>query len=276
MINFVICVKHPDNCYSYETTWQLLRNTLYSVCNQTDKNFKVLIIANKILDNFEDDKNIFNVEFIEVDFLPPKMGKKLKQDHVNTGMEAIRFDRGSKYVRALYHLSLNKSKEKEYVMFVDADDFISCNLAKYINENQNYDLMGIYKSYFLLDSKRISLIDVFNLLCGTSNVMNLEYLLDELYFEGLNKDNITQSDIFNCSKEYYLKFIVGSHKHTLKYFSVKNNVEILDVNFPAAIYNCSHNEQHSAINAETTANHRNFIISNLTDEIKKEFNIKLL
>jgi hypothetical protein len=274
MINFVICVKHPDNCYSYKTTWQLLKNTLYSVCNQTDKNFKVLIVANKILDNFEDDKNIFNVEFIEVDFPPPPTAGK---NHVRTGMKAIRFDRGSKYVRALYHLSLNKSKEKEYVMFVDADDFISCNLAKYINENQNYDLMGIYKSYFLLDLKRISLFDTFNLICGTSNIMNLEYLLDELHFEGLNKDDITQSDIFNCSKEYYLKFIIGTHEKTLKYFSVKNNAKILDVNFPAAIYNCSHNEQHSSISwFDDVSKYRSFVISNPTDEIKKEFNIKLL
>lgn len=275
MINFVICVKHPDNCYSYKTTWQLLRNTLYSVCNQTDKNFKVLIVTNKILDNFENDKNIFNVEFIEVNFPPTKKARK-NQDHVVTGMEAIRCDRGTKYVRALYHLSLNKSKEKEYVMFVDADDFISCNLAKYINENQNYDLMGIYKSYFLFDSKNVSLIDTFSLICGTSNIMNLEYLLDELHFEGLNKDNITQSDMFNCSKEYYLKFIIGSHKQTLKYFSVKNDVDILDVNFPAAIYNCSHNEQHSGTSSDVAAKDRNFVINNLTDEMKKEFNIKLL
>jgi hypothetical protein len=275
MINFVICVKHPDNCYSYKTTWQLLKNTLYSVCNQTDKNFKVLIVANKILDNFEDDKNIFNVEFIEVDFPPPPTAGK---NHVRTGMKAIRFDRGSKYVRALYHLSLNKSKEKEHVMFVDADDFISCNLAKYINENQNYDLMAIYKSYCLINSKKISLIDDFNLHAFSyTGIMNLEYLLDELHFEGLNKDNITQSDIFNCSKEYYLKFIIGSHEQTLKYFSVKNNAKILDVNFPAAIYNCSHNEQHSSTSwFDDVSKHRNFIISNLTDEIKKEFNIKLL
>lgn len=275
MINFVICVKHPDNCYSYETTWQLLRNTLYSVCNQTDKNFKVLIVTNKILDDFENDKNIFNVEFIEVDFPPPPTAGK---NHVRTGMEAIRFDRGSKYVRALYHLSLNKSKEKEHVMFVDADDFISCNLAKYINENQNYDLMAIYKSYCLINSKKISLIDDFNLHAFSyTSIMNLEYLLDELHFEGLNKDNITQSDIFNCSKEYYLKFIIGSHEQTLKYFSVKNNAKILDVNFPAAIYNCSHNEQHSSTSwFDDVSKHRSFVINNLTDEIKKEFNIKLL
>ena len=73
MITFILCVKHYENSHSYETTWKLLENTLVSVCNQTDKNFDVIVISNKALDNFSNNPKIKNVKFIEVDWKPPKV-----------------------------------------------------------------------------------------------------------------------------------------------------------------------------------------------------------
>lgn len=69
MLVFMTSVVHPDNCYSYEKVWQLLNNTLYSVCSQLDQNFRVIVVCNKQLPLFHHAELINRyTEFIEVDF----------------------------------------------------------------------------------------------------------------------------------------------------------------------------------------------------------------
>lgn len=69
MLVFVTSVVHPDNSYSYEKVWQLLNNTLYSVCSQLDENFRVIVVCNKQLPLFHHAELINRyTEFIVVDF----------------------------------------------------------------------------------------------------------------------------------------------------------------------------------------------------------------
>ncbi len=69
MLVFITSVVHPDNCYSYEKVWQLLNNTLYSVCSQQDQDFRVIVICNKQLPLFHHAELINRfTDFIVVDF----------------------------------------------------------------------------------------------------------------------------------------------------------------------------------------------------------------
>lgn len=69
MLVFMTSVVHPDNCYSYEKIWQLLNNTLYSVCSQLDQNFRVIVVCNQQLPLFHHAELINRyTEFIVVDF----------------------------------------------------------------------------------------------------------------------------------------------------------------------------------------------------------------
>ena len=69
MLVFVTSVVHPDNCYSYEKIWQLLNNTLYSVCSQQDQDFRVIVICGKQMPLFHHAELINrHTEFIVVDF----------------------------------------------------------------------------------------------------------------------------------------------------------------------------------------------------------------
>ena len=69
MLVFVTAVKHPDNSESYEEVWRLLNNTLYSVCSQTDTDFRVVVVCDKKMPLFHNEKLINTyTDFIEVDF----------------------------------------------------------------------------------------------------------------------------------------------------------------------------------------------------------------
>ncbi len=69
MLVFVTAVKHPENSKSYEDVWQLLNNTLYSVCSQTDTDFRVVVVCDKKMPLFHNAKLINTyTNFIEVDF----------------------------------------------------------------------------------------------------------------------------------------------------------------------------------------------------------------
>ena len=69
MLVFVTAVKHPDNSASYEDVWRLLNNTLYSVCNQNDTDFRVVVVCDKRLPLFHNEGLINKyTDFVEVDF----------------------------------------------------------------------------------------------------------------------------------------------------------------------------------------------------------------
>jgi hypothetical protein len=69
MLVFVTAVKHPDNSQSYEEVWNLLNNTLFSVCSQSDQNFRVIVVCDKKLPLIHHAELINRyTEFVEVDF----------------------------------------------------------------------------------------------------------------------------------------------------------------------------------------------------------------
>ena len=137
MIVFVTSVRHPDNSHDYRFCWDLLGDTLASVCNQENTDFKVIVVANVIPHKFgqndshsiasqKDLDNIAEyVEWVKVDY-PPR-GRKGK---IQTGIENVRVDKGCKLTRGL--IAADKYNP-DYVMFVDADDFISKNISSYVN-----------------------------------------------------------------------------------------------------------------------------------------------
>ena len=244
MITFIICVKHYENCHSYESTWKLLENTLVSVCNQTDENFDVIVVSNKTLDDFSNNPKIKNVKFIEVDWEPPTSSDSWqikKQTSKPSGMEQIRKDRGTKYILALSQVQ-RVNNENHYVMFVDADDFIHKKLAEYVN-NSDKDFLRIVKGYKLGKCNTFKFMHKFNDVCGTCNITKVELIKKEIDFNGINILS-PQDHVLQTTNNYYLKMIIGSHKRVFAHFKNKGYSGGV-VPFFGAIYNCTHNEQHS-------------------------------
>ena len=282
MITFITCVKHYENCHSYGNTWELLKNTLVSVCNQTDTNFNVIVVSNKTLDDFSNDSKIKNVKFIEVNWAPPASTDSWQfrtQVSHDEAMDQIRLDRGTKYVLGLSQVEQADDGEDHYVMFVDADDFIHKDLAKYVN-NCDKDFLKVLKGFQLFPKKTYEHMGPgcsigndplgFSAICGTSNITKVELLKQEINFDGINL-NSPQTEIVKSTTEYYLKIIIGSHRFSFGHFESKGH-KGGDVPFPAAIYNCTHDEQHSGRHSALEEHGR----LKCEDDMVKNFSIKTL
>jgi len=268
MITFIICVKHYKNCHSYETTWKLLENTLVSVCNQTDKNFDVIVVSNKTLNDFSNNPKIKNIKFIEVDWKPPTSSDSWqikKQVDFSIGMNQIRKDRGTKYILALSQVQ-KVNNENHYVMFVDADDFIHKKLAEYVN-NSDKDFLKIDKGYKLGKQNTFKFLHSFNRICGTCNIIKVEFLKEKINFDGITL-NSPQQHILQSTNDYFLKMIIGSHSWVSRYLK-KKGCSVSAVPFFGAIYNCTHDEQHSGKGDLKFKN-------TCTDKMIKDFTIKTL
>lgn len=269
MITFVLSVKHYQNCNSYEFLWKMLEQTLVSICNQTDKNFEVIVVSNKTLTQFDDNQYISKVKFIEVNWNPPAKPNKWQiNNHIseNLGHKNVRLDKGSKFLLGISSISQIKT-ENHYVMLVDADDFIHKHLATYINSS-SADLLRICKGFQLgIKNKYRYHNSKFYNICGTCNIHKLDILKKYLNLKNI-KNNSSQSDIISSTDDYFLKKVLGGHRFSYDFFT-KRGYKSESVSFPAVVYNCSHNEQHSNKNSKQGT-------KLLTDELIQNFSIKTL
>lgn len=247
MVTFILCVKHYENCYSYEKTWNLLKATLVSICNQTSDNYNIIVVSNKTLDTFNTCELIRNVSFFEVGWEPPTSQDQWQiNEHTEpkTGMSHIQLDRGTKYILGLSQVTTHQPGKDHYVMFVDADDFIHKNLVEYILDS-NADYLRISTGIQLFPRSKFTYIKNFSGRCGTSNITKLKLLTDPIDFTGIHI-NSNQKQIIKTTDDYYRDKIIGSHRWSFDYFKKKGYIgKTIPAKYPAAIYNCSHNEQHS-------------------------------
>tara|TARA_R110002153_G_scaffold81289_2_gene206131 strand:- start:106 stop:906 length:801 start_codon:yes stop_codon:yes gene_type:complete len=266
MVTFIISIKHYTNSHSYENTWRLLENTLDSINNQSDSDYNIIVVSNKTLRDYP------GVNFIELDWDAPttnddwQMHKDLESRAECSQMKNIRLDRGTKHVMALRE-ARQMTNDDHFVMFVDGDDFIHKDVALFANNNLHADMIRVYDGIKLGIDNTCELIDRFNHLCGTCNIIKINAIADPINFGIIQND--TQEEVLESVDDYYLKKILGSHMFMYSHFVEHHKLIGMDIPFPAAVYNCSHNEQHSG---QTNIIHR----LKLTSKQVKEFNIKYI
>lgn len=252
MIVFVGALRHPHNCSSYERVEELLNATLASICEQTDQDFRVIIVCNrKPLVDCAD--LLKKVEFIEVAFPPPS-----PKHTAVTGRHAIRKDRSSKYVIGIIAAQAYKP---QHIMIVDTDDYIAPYISEYVNARK--DSRGWYvEQGYIMDhgsDRKLWAVKDFHQVCGTSLIVSNALLvspnrskrikiLDEAGKErtvetrhtsvqGL-KINSSQEEIYDKLDNVFLQYILGAHKWAAAYFGLKQ------LPFPGAIWNWNTGENH--------------------------------
>jgi len=237
MFTFITSIRHPKNSLYYERVWDLLRDTLVSVCSQTCDKFNVIIVCNEVLDDFSDIPIIrnANVQFVTVDLDPPSTA-----EGPVTGVPACNIDRGLKFVIGLIAA---RKHNPEYIMFVDADDFISRNIVKHALDNPGemgwYFERGIYIQDFQI-TYRLN----FRQTCGTSHILNYNTLVQDIDFNKLSVSS-TKSDILNHVHPFFVKGVLGCHMNYETYFFNcyyhLNKWPLVD----SAAYNMGTGENHS-------------------------------
>ena len=236
MFTFITSVRHPKNSFYYERVWDLLRDTLFSVCSQTDKDFRVIVVCNRILDDFSDNHRIKDhVEFVEVGFDSPSLA-----DGPVTGVPACNYDRGLKFVVGLIAA---EKYDPEYVMFFDADDFISDKIVSSVKDMPGrmgwwFD-RGVYVQNYKI-THRVG----FRETCGTSHILNYRTLITDISMDKLSVES-SAKDIRDNVHPFFLKGVLGCHMNYETYFF--NCYDSLEKwpNVTAAAYNMGTGENHS-------------------------------
>lgn len=67
MVVFITSVRHPDTANDYTRCLELLSDTLYSIKQQTNPDYRIIVVCNEIPAFPKDD----NIDFVQVSFEPP-------------------------------------------------------------------------------------------------------------------------------------------------------------------------------------------------------------
>lgn len=232
VIAFITSIRHPLNSANYTKVLRLLEASLKSVCNQTNPDFRVIVVCNEQPEpRFKDER----VEYVRVDFPPPSTHQGPR-----TTKEAVRKDKGAKYVVGLLAA---KKYNPEYVMFFDADDFVHRDIAQYCNSRPGENGWYVDKGYVYCSGSMIyGRLYNFYKWCGTCNIVR--YRLMPLPASVTIHSSL--DEIVNSVDEYFLYKILGAHPFTVGYFS-EAGTPLSPLPFCAAIYVRETGENHSGI-----------------------------
>ncbi|WP_411894459.1 glycosyltransferase family A protein [Winogradskyella sp. A2] len=212
MLTFVVPVKSKSVTSNWFKFSQIFERTLKSICNQTDSNFKVLVVCHEIpiVDYTHE-----NLHFVHPDFHPPN------KDYISPKEFLIkkRIDKGNKIKLGVEYAS--KIFNTDYIMLVDSDDFVSNRIASFVNRKGN-ELPGWYigKGYLSLNWKSILVVAKknFNHLCGSSVIV---------------KPNVIKHFFDKGKIDLYF-----DHRLT----TLDSNIELKNIPFPGGIYNMGNGE----------------------------------
>ena len=258
MLAFVIRLKSKKVSSSWEQVSKLFERTLKSVCNQTSPNFRVIVVCHeKPCIEF----NHSHVEYIEVDFERP-----------GQNLEGKRLDKARKsFIGIVRAQELNPS----HIMPVDADDCISNNLAKFVNQNPQDNGWYVNKGYVYKEGDKCIYLRQyrFNQSCGTSRIIRNDlYQLSE---------NLT--DVYQVPISILWELIRHQNK------KVRGGEKLKQLPFIGAVYNIGNQENiyltdFATFHGTKVGFRRTFIsrvkdLRNyrlLTESVKKEFGLYAL
>jgi len=129
MLVFIVPPKSQEISKSWRQTCQLFERCLRSICRQTDADFKVIVVCHET-PNIQFSRPA--VHYVEVDFDMPK--DYLEQER----------DKGKKVIRGLRYAC---QFSPNHVMFVGADDCLSCHIAEFTNQNIHFNGWVLSKGY---------------------------------------------------------------------------------------------------------------------------------
>ena len=177
---FIIPVKSAVISPSWGKFSKIFERTLRSVCQQTDQDFKVVVVCNeKPITDFVHP----NVHYVYVDFPPPTPEVTKAFTGLHSPKEA---DKSKKILAGFEYAS---QFDTSHIMVVDADDCISNTIVAFVKKHPEtdgwYSKMGyVYREGSKLIFKKM---DKFNSLCGTSLIVKPHFLkgliTPEMFFQ---------------------------------------------------------------------------------------------
>jgi hypothetical protein len=160
MIVFIISLKSRQVSKDWVKVCWLLERTVRSIVNQTSESFRLIIVCHE-----RPGISIKHsaIKYVEVDFSPPKLGQ------VNIISQMDRDKNQKMWLGLEYAAQFNPS----HVMFVNADDCVSCRIAEFFTQKPSVNGWFLDSGYvYEDDSDCIYRKDKnFYLMSGTSHIV---------------------------------------------------------------------------------------------------------
>jgi hypothetical protein len=225
---FVTSLRHPSNAVDYGAVERLLHQTLRSIQNQTDTDYRVVVVAHRVPAFPLPDR----VEVVTVDFPPPA-----PQNGVHAGRDAFVRDKGSKLGLAL---AVGRRWEPDHVMIVDADDLLSSRLTEFVHGAPDRDGWFVETGYkYSVARRTYQVLPQFNRHCGSCHVVRFEHYGVPDLDAGASQDEVLEA------YDDRLTRVIGRHRDALEAFASRG-VRLEPLPFRAAAYSVDGGENHSS------------------------------
>jgi hypothetical protein len=222
LVTFIIPVRHQDNARDWSLLKANLAQTVASISNQTNGDWRGIIVANEGAD-LPDLPERFGVERVT---FPPNDMHELGKASIEDFRDAFRADKGRRVL-----MGMLRARDSRFFMIVDDDDFVSARIVQYVSENPDANGWMIDRGYIWDHGGKLLLgHDDFNHLCGTSLIIRSDlYGLPER-FEHASLD--------------WIKLMLGSH-HRITDVLAEHGTPLAALPFRGAVYRVAHGGSHS-------------------------------
>ena len=222
LVTFIIPVRHQDNARDWSLLKANLAQTVASISNQTNGDWRGIIVANEGAD-LPDLPERFSVE--RVTFPPNDMHERGKVSMEDL-YDAFRADKGRRVL-----MGMLRARDSRFFMIVDDDDFVSARIVQHVSENPDANGWTIDHGYVWDDGGKLLLgYDDFNHLCGTSLIIR-----SDLY--GL-------PERFEAASLDWIKSMLGSHVRIADILA-ERGTPLATLPFRGAVYRVAHGGSHS-------------------------------
>ncbi len=222
LVTFIIPVRHQDNARDWSLLKANLAQTIASISNQTNDDWRGIIVANEGAD-LPDLPERFSVERVT---FPPNNLHEIDKANIEDVYDAFRADKGRRVLKGML-----AARDSRFFMIVDDDDFVSARIVQHASENTDANGWTIERGYIWDDGGKLLLgYDEFNHLCGTSLIVRSDlYGLPER-FEDASLD--------------WIKSMLGSHVRIADILA-KRGTPLAPLPFRGAVYRVAHAGSHS-------------------------------
>lgn len=227
MLAFITSLRHPDNARDYARNEQLLKETLDSIAQQTSDDYVVVVVSNVPL-SFPLPNRVTSVV---VDFPPPA------PPGAHATYPAFVWDKGTKMGIGLIAA---RDHAPDYVMIIDADDFVHRDLVAFTVANAGSPGWYVSRGWRYSGSRNVyRSLRAFNLQCGSA------YILPFAAYAVPGDVSVTlgQGAVFDVFGDR-VATIMGSHMRVVKW-ARSHGYPLTPLPFRAAVHHVDTGENHS-------------------------------
>jgi hypothetical protein len=222
LLTFIIPVRHQDNARDWSLLKANLVQTVGSISNQTNDDWRGIIVANEGAD-LPDLPERFSVERVT---FPPNNLHEIDKADLEAVYDAFRADKGRRVLKGML-----AARDSRFFMIVDDDDFVSARIVQHVSENPDANGWTIDRGYIWDDGGKLLLgYNEFNHICGTSLIVRA--------------DNYGLPEQFEDASLDWIKSMLGSHVRIADILAGRGT-PLLPLPFHGAVYRVAHGGSHS-------------------------------